>query len=378
VSAPRPHVMRDTALHEISHLGLALARYLPAEQGSDKPKDLLLRALAGDGDRPGTFSRLSKSLPDGYGRHYRHLLRAAAQATPVTRVLTLHSTSRSVVGLGTESPLENSLSTHHTYGVPVLPGSALKGLCASFARRHYEGWEPDLVGGPYRRIFGYAPAEGRQQARTDLGQAGLVTFADALPVPGEWTLHREVMTTHHSPYYTGSGDAPPADWDEPVPVPFVSVAGSFSLLLSADGPDAAAGLDAVTALLTAALHEEGVGAKTSSGFGRFRVDVPAATPVSAGAVTPPGASAVTAPLFPAWLEADLKAKWSVNQLTNPGGKIHQSAHRIVQEAASGALAPGVAREGARALLDKFAAVPKGTVRRYKWYDALVSVMENGA
>lgn len=266
--------------------------------------------------------------------------------------------------------------------MPVLPGSALKGLCASFARRHYDGWEPALEGGPYRRVFGYAPAQGRQQAATDLGRAGLVTFGDALPVPGGWSLHREVMTTHHTQYYMGSGEAPPADWDEPIPVPFVSVSGTFTLVLSAErGPDAASALDAATALLTAALQEEGLGAKTSSGFGRFRVEgaVPSPQVTSpAGAPAVPLTTAVTAPRFPAWLEADLKAKWGMNQLTNPGGKIHQTAQRIVDAAASGTLSPEVAREGALALLEKFAGVPAREVRKFKWYGALSGLAEGGA
>lgn len=35
---------------------------------------------------------------------------------------------RMVIGLGTTSVLENGLTLHHTYGTPVIPGSALKGM----------------------------------------------------------------------------------------------------------------------------------------------------------------------------------------------------------------------------------------------------------
>ena len=35
---------------------------------------------------------------------------------------------RMVLGLSSESPFEVGLRLHHTYGTPVIPGSALKGL----------------------------------------------------------------------------------------------------------------------------------------------------------------------------------------------------------------------------------------------------------
>ncbi|MDW8481320.1 MAG: RAMP superfamily CRISPR-associated protein [Meiothermus sp.] len=39
------------------------------------------------------------------------------------------------IGLGNSSPIENGLAIHHTYGVPYLPGSALKGLLRRVAER---------------------------------------------------------------------------------------------------------------------------------------------------------------------------------------------------------------------------------------------------
>src|SRR5205823_13656006 len=42
---------------------------------------------------------------------------------------------RMIVGLGSESVLEASISLHRTYGIPYIPGSALKGLAVSYARQ---------------------------------------------------------------------------------------------------------------------------------------------------------------------------------------------------------------------------------------------------
>jgi len=270
-----------------------------------------------------------------------------------------------VVGLGTGSPLENSLSTHHTYGVPVLSGSALKGLTATFAARHYEGWDRARPDGPFRRVFGWTE------------EAGLVTFQDALPVPGKWHLHREVMTVHHQAYYGGS-DVPPADWDEPVPVPFLSVSGTFTVILSAppddEGRDA---LRAVTELLTRALAEEGLGAKTSSGFGRFEVQSPT-TPSDTGSPAP-AAPQVTATL-PSWLSVVLapNARWTLQDLRNRQSRIWQAASRLATEAEQGILAPAQARQAAQGILQKFLPLqniePK-EFRKLPWHATLQALSE---
>jgi CRISPR-associated protein Cmr6 len=39
---------------------------------------------------------------------------------------------RMVIGLGGENVLEAGLSLHHTYGTPLLPGTALKGLASHY------------------------------------------------------------------------------------------------------------------------------------------------------------------------------------------------------------------------------------------------------
>ncbi len=167
-------------------------------------------------------------------------------------------TGRMVVGLGDESVLETSVALHHTYGVPYIPGSALKGVAACFVRQHLgEKWAPGADA--YRTMFG------------DTTAAGRVTFFDAFPIPsGEGDkpfLQPDVMTVHHPLYYRGQ-DAPPADWDSPTPIPFLSATGTYLVALA--GPPA--WVDAAFQILEHALAYLGVGAKTSSGYGRLRLE----------------------------------------------------------------------------------------------------------
>jgi CRISPR-associated protein Cmr6 len=184
----------------------------------------------------------------------------AALSSSGCELLEARAVSRLVVGLGNESLWENSITMHRTYGVPYIPGSALKGLCSSFAHRFLgEAWQKTSEA--HRVVFG------------DTTSSGYVAFFDALPIPGKWALEREVMTVHHANYYAGKVSettediSAPTDWDSPNPVPFISASGQFLIAILA--PDA--WKDAVLEILELALIREGIGAKTSSGFGRLEI-----------------------------------------------------------------------------------------------------------
>ncbi len=181
--------------------------------------------------------------------------------------------NRMAVGLGADGVLETSVALHRTYGTPYIPGSALKGLAAAFAR-HYCGddWQPDSKKGYYKIVFGTND------------EAGYVTFFDALYVPNSGhdkkALHFDIMTVHHESYYQGKQDGkgnhlPPADWDDPNPIPFISATGEYLIALAAPA-DCEAWLNTTHMILEEALKCEGIGAKTSSGYGRMEIiDKPA-------------------------------------------------------------------------------------------------------
>src|SRR6266478_3484885 len=60
---------------------------------------------------------------------------------------------RMIVGLGSESVLETSISLHRTYGVPYIPGSALKGSAANYAHHRLgENWQKGSSA--FKVIFG--------------------------------------------------------------------------------------------------------------------------------------------------------------------------------------------------------------------------------
>ena len=193
---------------------------------------------------------------------------------------TLSATTPLIVGLGADHPLEVNLSFDPVLGVPVIPGSGLKGLCRAWSRS--EGIpEPDRVRilGPERR-----PKEAMGEA---VDGAGSVSFLDALPV-GWPRLRVEIMTPHHTVYnvdlkrwleagHTAASPGPnppiPGDWESPVPVPFLAVErGSrfcFRLAPRGRGPSAVADQQTALTWLRQGLDLFGIGAKTAVGFGAF-------------------------------------------------------------------------------------------------------------
>src|SRR4029077_4364816 len=105
----------------------------------------------------------------------------------------------------------------------------------------------------------------------DQESSGYVTFHDALWVPtgDKLPLDLDVMTVHHLDYYQGK-ECPPADWDNPNPVAFLSARGTY--LLAATGP--AEWVGAARAILKEALEKDGIGAKTATGYGRMKIERP--------------------------------------------------------------------------------------------------------
>lgn len=161
---------------------------------------------------------------------------------------------RLLVDHGRSSAVETSVSFHPVWGVPRIPGSALKGVTRA-----------EMVSGAMS-VAEVADLFGGEKA------AGRVVFYDALPVEGKFALALDVITPHHRDYYEAKG--PPADWDSPEPWTFVTVVETtFDVWLGARS--AARGdveaLERVGAALGEALEVNGVGGKTAAGYGRFRV-----------------------------------------------------------------------------------------------------------
>lgn len=280
-------------LGEPDHVGLAYDAWAPVGGDGKLPDEARPRWL-------GRLSRLHMS-PD-----YHHAFKRWEKSfgLPGDRTFKLELQSRLLVGHGNSSATDVGLTVHHTWGVPVIPGSALKGLVAHYVdavygpddpdrppweqpddeqryRARYQGvtWKSRRIhrgpGDIYRALFGAPEAEMdgvmRQHDPGAGASRGLVTFYDALYVPGsvqgDQPYAIDVLTVHQKEYYRSSGSYGPNDYDSPNPVAFLTVRPRAQFLFALSGPPDWTEL--AERLLRDALARWGVGGKTNAGYGRL-------------------------------------------------------------------------------------------------------------
>ena len=173
--------------------------------------------------------------------------------------------------------LENAgISLHPHFNVPILPGSAVKGVA-----RHAAWCQWRAEKDPARKVdlaeriartFGCPTQnDALDKALKDLKVAersGSVTFMAAFPCdpsgePAPATLAVDILTPH-------GGN----DWTDPVPNPFPVVAKgtSFKFAVGPVGPAGEQCLEDAVRWLQKGLTEGGLGAKTAVGYGAF--DIP--------------------------------------------------------------------------------------------------------
>lgn len=250
--------MRRDALAQIkptatTHAGLWLDRFLAEASADDqtKAKANLVEQVAG------------LRVPLLYNQFYDRWKAMLDQSEITCREATVQG--RMIVGLGNPSPIETSICLQHTYGVPYIPGSAIKGLLAAYARQQLgDDWVKGSETQAEKPLNAYQTMFGHPES------AGYLTFFDALYIPNSsQPLAIDVMTPHHMSYQQGNLQAP-TDFDSPNPVAFLSATGSYLFAIGGDQ----AWVAAAFAILEKALLEYGIGAKTSSGYGRLKLAPP--------------------------------------------------------------------------------------------------------
>jgi CRISPR-associated protein Cmr6 len=227
---------------------------------------------------------------------------------------TVEATTRLLVGAGEASAVDVGLRVHHTWGVPCIPGSSLKGLLSHWldvvygpsaahdGRSPWDPGHPEAVRAPFRRtlptgmkpqgpgeiqriLFGSPEVEGDLEALHAKGLVnprssttacrGRIVIHDALFVPGSSNDNpflADVLTVHHASWYQGKG--PANDHESPTPVGFLSVRPGVQLLLAVglapgEAPETEPWVDFAFTMLLEALADWGIGSKTAAGYGRL-------------------------------------------------------------------------------------------------------------
>ncbi len=228
----------------------------------------------------------------------RNRTEAALDDFKQKKIFSLKTNWRMVVGLGTPSPLETSMTLHPIYGFPYIPATAVKGVARAWAENHTK-YQKEAKQKLLLEIFG---SEDKYSNDSKKQQMGGIIFFDALP-KGFPKLELDVMTPHYSEYYT-KGEIP-GDWYSPVPIKFLTVGTesefTFSLALSgrSDASHSDELLSHAETFLKEGLINLGIGAKTNAGYGYFADDT--------GGTVGQGVAVVAEPeVFPGKLKQGVK------------------------------------------------------------------------
>lgn len=186
-----------------------------------------------------------------------------------------------VIGIGNESVYETSMTLHQIYGIPFIPGSAIKGITRSFMiKEKFNSSEKNseqnaLKDEQFCDIFGCPKNSYYEESRQ-----GRIYFFDAFPL-SKPNIKPDVMNPHYGPYYSDkSGGTPPADYHDPNPIFFLTVENTqfefvigikrnHDYTIQSDDSKEQSLLTVASEWMAKALEEHGIGAKTCVGYGYF-------------------------------------------------------------------------------------------------------------
>jgi len=274
-----------------------------------------IKEISDKNNQKDLIKKLQK-FTDHFTKKYKDSIEKIVQKEPLSLTLSW----RLVVGLGAASVYETSMTLHHIYGIPYLPGSAIKGITRSYRilcmaedlknpNDYYERialleeflekfdlveknvfpkWEEvkELkVSSPqdknkkveFSEQF-YKSLEAKQVELREFqlifgtqNKQGCIIFFDSFPEHFE--IKYDIMNPHYGPYYTEK--KPPADYYNPTPIFFLALEnarftfylGVKNRLISSEEKENL--LNSTKEWLRDALTSYGIGAKTALGYGLF-------------------------------------------------------------------------------------------------------------
>lgn len=269
-----------TQVDKDSHAGLLMQRGLQVWQGKETTdqKD--------KSDKQDLIASICKTMPSElYLLAFNRWLNATYDKTTFA---TLSATidGRLFAGLSLGGTLETGAMTHHSYGMPMIAGSSVKGAVRSYAE-HLFAVRDDNDQVQYQS--GKVVVQENKQRILDIlfgtdsddenANAGYLIWHDAWWIPqitGDGKLATgkdknqpfvgEIVTVHHQKYY--NGDLSEAlDIENPIPNQQIAIQGSFYFVIEGESRWA----EFAQMLLQDTLTNQGVGAKGSNGYGYFNI-----------------------------------------------------------------------------------------------------------
>ncbi len=284
----------ESSVNFVKNPNLLFSKFIPVNERKDN-KDKYLSLVQGEIERliqeeiPWLSDKSKKLLAILSERRVK-LLNLLQNSGFKTSSKKLELKWRMIIGLGASHPQETSMTLHHIYGIPYIPGSAVKGVARHsqiiklFENTGVGEWErikkmEEILETDLKKldkmdendeIISYAKnhrneIETFQKVFGTQSKKGEVIFFDAYPA-GEIKLKIDIMNPHYGDYY--SGEEAPTDWQNPTPIKFLTVENTeFNFILASKDKNL---LDKAEGCLIEALEKYGIGAKTSLGYGLFK------------------------------------------------------------------------------------------------------------
>ena len=207
--------------------------------------------------------KINKVLINEIAQNYYKKIEKLKKLNLIEESFELETDERLIIGLGGACVYETSLTLHHIYGVPYIPGSAIKGSFRSYLiEKRFNNNEKDAMDeGWFKKIFGNEENQGK------------VIFFDAFAV-SDLNILPDIMNPHYQDYYSDDKNKVyPTDDQSPVPIPFLVVKGKFKFVFGVKEDFKVENkevLKFVKEELQNSLKEFGIGAKTAVGYGYFK------------------------------------------------------------------------------------------------------------
>lgn len=225
----------------------------------------------------------SKELQSLRARHTRHLLGLFRKAYGERAAVTIGQLEgRLAINLADSLIQNGGICLDRLFGLPYIPGSAVKGVCRHAALAELKaagaGRIRDLLA-IFCTVFGTSEVDFKtgdlksfrqHHAGRDTDKKGAVSYLPAYPV-NEARIVVDLTNVHYPDYYR-SGQTKDLSNENPRPNPFptVETGAQFAFCLVLNGMDNRPEvLTAAKRWLETALTEHGLGAKTAAGYGWF-------------------------------------------------------------------------------------------------------------
>ena len=248
---------RDLIESDSAHSGLLYDKFINIwqnyqERFDDEAKGEYFKAIIKHTEQSSEI--LKKGLETAQEKHQNLILAQAGQT------LILETEWRLIVGMGNAHPLEAGFTWHPTLGVPYLPGTSIKGLLREWISKWTKGGPEEA-----NRLLG-------AESDNNMNHSGAVIIFDAIPRTPP-TLEIDILTPHYQPYYTEPETAQPADYYNPVPVKFLTIAPGqeFTFSIAPRNNNATdEDIDNCQQYLISAINTLGIGGKTAVGYGLMK------------------------------------------------------------------------------------------------------------